>query len=126
MPILDRLVTTGTVLLAFGLLALATHATLAPLSASAGYGVPISPGAEAWVMAAGLRDGVLGLASLWMLRHRAALPGFLLAVLLLPLGDVLIAALYGQEASAILPHAVGAVGIGLLLTLSWIARPRAP
>jgi hypothetical protein len=126
MSILDRLVATGTVLLAFGLLALAAHATLAPVSASAGYGVPISPGAEAWVMAAGLRDGVLGLATLWMLRHRAALPGFLLAVLLLPLGDVLIAFIHGQGAGAILPHAVGTVGIGLLLILSRIARPRAP
>jgi hypothetical protein len=122
---LHRLVTLGTIALAVGLLGLAAHATLDPLGASAVYGVPVDAAGAPWVTASGLRDGVLGLAALVVLRHRAALPAFLACTLLLPLSDVALSLMHGSGPLAAAPHATGAVGIAVLLGLALVERRRA-
>lgn len=113
------LVVLGTYVLAFGLLGLGVHATLDPAGASQGYGVPVDGAALPWVTATGLRDVVLAAATVALLRWRpAALPPFLAASLLLPLGDIAIAARHGESLVAIAPHATGAVGMAVLLALA--------
>lgn len=118
-PARHHLVTLGTLLLAAGLLGLCAQATLAPVAAAQGYGVPATPGAEPWVQAAGARDGVLGVALLLVLwRRRDALVLLLAATLLLPLADVAISLSQGAGLLGAAPHLVGVVGIGVLLALA--------
>ena len=121
-PLLSRLVTLGTIALAVGLLGLAAHSTLDPMGASAVYGVPVDAAGAPWVTASGLRDAVLGLVALVMLRHRAALPAFLACALLLPLSDVVVALRHGDGPLAAAPHALGTVAIGVLLALAVVER----
>lgn len=114
---LPRLLDLGTVGLSLGLLALAAHATLVPAEAAATYGIPAEGPGLAWVRAAGLRDGVLGLVVAATLRHRPVRPLVLAAALLLPLADVVLS-LDHAGPMATLPHATGFVGIAVLLALS--------
>lgn len=114
----SRLVTVGTVALALGLLGLCAQTLLDPVGASEGYGVPAETDLV-WVTAAGVRDGVLGLVALaLLLRHRAALPVFLAALLVLPIADVVLSVSHGSHGLAAAPHALGTVAIGLLLALA--------
>lgn len=115
----SHLVTAGAIFMALGLFLLCAQSLLDPVGASQGYGVPVAQD-TAWVTAAGVRDGVLALVTLALLRwHRGALPVFLGALLLLPLADVALAALHGDSLLAVAPHAAGTVGIGVLFGLSW-------
>ena len=114
----SRLVTLGTVAMALGLFGLCAQTLVDPVGASQGYGVPAQTDL-AWVTAAGVRDGVLGLVALGLLRwHRSALPLFLAAVLVLPVADVALSFVHGEAWTAVAPHAVGTVAIGVLLALS--------
>ena len=116
----SRLVTLGTVAMALGLLGLCAQTLADPIGASQGYGVPASTDL-AWVTAAGIRDGVLGLVALGLLRwHRSALPMFLTVMLILPLADVALSWTHGESWMATAPHAVGTAAIGILLALSFL------
>lgn len=123
-PLLSRLVDLGTVALGLGLLGLAAHATLLPADAAATYGVPVPDAGLPWVQATGARDAVLGLIVLLTLRQRAARTAVLGCALLLPLVDVVIAFVHGGGLAATLPHAVGGVGIAVLLGLALAAPAR--
>jgi hypothetical protein len=114
-----RLVVLGTLALGLGLLGLAVHAAISPALAAQGYGVPVTGDALPWVTAAGLRDGALALSTLAILRWQPrALPPLLVGVLVVPVGDVALAALHGGAALAVAPHALGTVGVGVLLALA--------
>ena len=123
----SRLLTVGTVAMALGLLGLCAQTLLDPVGASQGYGVPASTDL-AWVTAAGVRDGVLGLMALGLLHwQRAALPVFLAAVMVLPIADVALSWTHGETWTAVAPHAAGAVAIGVLWLLSLLDRkPKSP
>jgi len=112
-----RILDLGTVGLSLGLLGLAAHAALLPADAAATYGIPTEGTGVAWVRAAGLRDGVLGLIVAATLRHRPVRPLVLAAALVLPIADVVLSLDHAGPA-ATLPHAAGLVGIAVLLGLS--------
>jgi hypothetical protein len=114
---LDRVITVGIFLLSLGLCGLAIHAIFFPGMASLGYGVGVKGEGVPWVIAAGVRDGVLGIVAMTMLLDRRSLSGFLGAMLLVPLADVVIAFQYGTGIQSILPHALGFVGIAVLWVL---------
>ena len=107
----------GAVALSAGLIILGILSTLAPAFAATTYGVPIASATEAgWVTATGMRDFGIGVSSLLLLREcPAALPSFLVGVLLIPLADVAITAAYGGGLLAAAPHFGGVIAVGVLL-----------
>ena len=111
----------GSCCLSFGLIALGVLSTLAPAFAAVTYGMPIGTGASeaGWVTATGMRDFGLGLSALLLLRERpAALPPFLVGVVLIPLADVAVTAAYGGGLLAAAPHVGGVVAVGVLLAVA--------
>lgn len=121
----------GSGFLAVGLLLLGTTCILNPEFAAKGYGVPFPEdciakecvGAEvlvSWVKAAGVRDFALGMVTLaLLLKAPVALRWFLPAVLVLPLGDVYVAYTHAGL-GAIVPHALGTLGIAGAACAAWL------
>lgn len=117
----------GASALALGLGCLGVMSLLAPVTASMAYGLPISAGSGGgrggggggWVGVAGLRDLGIGIGTLGLLRSKApgpALGGFLPGVLLIPAGDIALAAVHGDGGWAtVLPHVAGVVAVGILM-----------
>ena len=107
----------GAVALSAGLIMLGILSSLAPAFAATTYGMKITSATEAgWVTATGMRDFGIGLSSLLLLRNQpAALPSFLVGVLLIPLADVAITAAYGGGLLAAAPHFGGVIAVGVLL-----------
>ena len=114
MNLLTRL---GCVALAVGLLGLGVGALVAPEWSSQTYGAPTD--AVTWVRAAGVRDIVLGLATLVLMPHPAALRVFLPVATLLPLGDVVLVLASDAPITATAPHASGVVAMAVLAVLVW-------
>ena len=115
-----KLLTLGTWLLGIGLIGLGIHALLDPSAASQGYGVLLGDDNPGYIIAAGMRDLALGLATIGVqLRQRKALPFLLAPMLVIPLADVGLVLKYGEATMlGVAPHAVGVVGICVLLVLS--------
>ena len=111
---LRPLTVVGAVALSAGLIILGILSTLAPAFAATTYGMPSSE--AGWVTATGMRDFGIGLSALLLLRNQpAALPSFLVGVLLIPLADVAITAAYGDGLLAAAPHFGGVIAVGVLL-----------
>ena len=110
----------GSVALSAGLIILGILSTLSPAFAATTYGMPIATSSEAgWVTATGMRDFGIGLSSLLLLREcPAALPSFLVGVLLIPLADVAVTAAYGGGLLAAAPHFGGVIAVGVLLIVA--------
>lgn len=123
--LVSRVVSLGILGLGVSLLGLATGTLLFPAWSSQTYGievVDVSP-EIGWVVATGLRDGVLGLLALSKLFNRQGLLLFLAVVMLLPIGDVLIVANFSHAGwSSVTPHALGVVAIVALIVLVLIER----
>ena len=111
----------GTVALSAGLIILGILSTITPAFAATTYGLPIASATEAgWVTATGMRDFGIGLSSLLLLREcPAALPSFLVGVVLIPLADVAVTATYGGGGLlAAAPHFGGVIAVGVLLIVA--------
>ena len=111
----------GLTVMGIALLGLALGTWFSPTSSSQTYGVPAAPAAHPWVQATGLRDGILGLFTLYLAASpmlgrtiRSVIP-FLGFMLLLPIGDVLIVLTSGGSWSMALPHLLGTVAILILI-----------
>lgn len=113
----------GMILMGLALIGLALSTFFSPYSSSISYGVPAQAVGFSWVQATGLRDGVLGLYTLYLSRSMRNTIPFLGCMLLLPLGDVIIVLLAQQGWIAALPHLVGTVAIGILLSLCFAVKP---
>ena len=122
-PHLDRalLARLGVIALGIGLLGLGAGAVLLPEWSAQTYGVPTAE--TTWVRATGVRDLILGLMTLALRPHPAALRRFLPLTLLLPLGDLVLVLLAGHPLSATAPHALGVVGIAVVVGLNATSRP---
>lgn len=135
----DFLCSLGACVLGSGLVAMGSMCYVAPSVASDVYGLPIfpngqpaflksdaPPNAEAWVMATGLRDLSLGVATLSIqIFRRDALLFLVPSVLLVPLGDACItyASLAGEgRLAATAPHCFGSACVGALLLLLAVQR----
>ena len=103
--------------LAAGLLGLGVGAMALPEWSAQTYGVPTDQ--VTWVQATGLRDLVLGLVILALLRRPAALRRILPLVIVLPLGDVVLVLLAGKGLAATAPHAAGVLALAVLTALVW-------
>ena len=110
----------GAVALSAGLIILGILSTITPAFAATTYGMPITSASEAgWVTATGMRDFGIGLSALLLLREcPAALPSFLVGVVLIPLADVAITAAYGGGLLAAAPHLGGVIAVGVLLIVT--------
>ena len=107
----------GSVALSAGLIILGILSTLAPAFAATTYGMPSSE--AGWVTATGMRDFGIGLSALLLLREcPAALPSFLVGVVLIPLADVAVTAAYGGGLLAAAPHFGGVIAVGVLLIVA--------
>ena len=106
------------VLVGLGLVGLGLQAMVAPGTASGAFGVPSEDGA--WVAAAGLRDIALGAMTFALIAWQPrGLLVFLPAMVLVPLGDILIVLIWGESVMGIAPHVFGAVALGSISVLAW-------
>lgn len=104
------------------LLGLAAATFVAPVTTATMYGLPVEKAFEGWVMATGLRDGVLGIYSLYLARHATNRLPFLLCLLPLPLGDAGIVLGQGGAFSAAIVHLAGVVAISALAAVVFISQ----
>ena len=83
---------------------------------AAGYGVsPVDENGFAYLLATGMRDVFLGIATIYLLlRFRAALPVYFLAMLLIPIADTAIVLRYGNTLASVWPHVTGIVGLAII------------
>ena len=111
------------VVIGIALLSAGPAALLAPESAAAAYGIAVdSPGAEAYLLASGIRDVALGV---WLLAlvglgaNRRLLAVSLLAIAVVAAGDALVVLLHsgGNGTPALFVHFAG---LALLLLLVWL------
>ena len=113
------MVNLGSWITGIGLILLALQCFVVPWAAE-GYGVsPIDENGFAYLLATGMRDLFMGIATLYLLlHHRSALPFFFLAMIVVPLADTLIVLRYGDSLLATGPHVIGLVGLALLSYLA--------
>ncbi len=108
----------ATVVVGLGLLGFGVQALVAPAAASAAFGIPSQD--AAWVAIAGLRDVGLGAMTFALLVWQPrGLRVFLPAMVLVPLGDILIVLRWGESVMGIAPHLLGVAALGAISFVAW-------
>jgi hypothetical protein len=110
-----------------GLIAIGVLCLVHPHFAAEMYGLPLHASCatpsrtdEEWVLATGLRDLALGIATLVLLALQpASIRVFTLALLPLPLGDAFLAHTYGGSGTSVATHALGSVAVAVLAGAAW-------
>jgi len=112
------IVTAGSWITGLGLVLLAVQC-LVDRGAAENYGVaPLDGNGFAYLLATGMRDLFLGIVTIYLLlKFRAALAVYFLAMLVVPIADTLIVVRYGDSWLSIWPHVAG---ILVLASLSFL------
>ena len=115
----NLVVTVGSWIAGVGLILLALQCFVYP-DVAKGYGVsPVDDNGFAYLLATGMRDLFMGVATIYLLLwHRTALPFYFLAMLIVPIADTSIVLRYGDSWISTLPHVIGIIGLAVL---SWLA-----
>lgn len=110
----NPIVTFGGWITGIGLILLALQCFVYP-GVAEGYGVaPVDDNGFAYLLATGMRDLFLGITTIYlMLRFRAALPFYFLAMIVVPVADTLIVLRYGDSMLSTLPHVAGIIGLAV-------------
>ena len=102
------IVTIGVWLTGIGLILLSIQCFVYP-GVAEGYGVwPVDENGFAYLLATGMRDLFMGIATIYLLlRFRDALAFYFLAMIIVPVADTLIVLRYGESWISIWPHVAG-------------------
>ena len=116
----NPIVTIGGWITGMGLIFLGLHCLFFP-NVAEGYGVsPVDDKGFAYLLATGMRDLFIGIATIYLLiRFRAALPFYFFAMLIIPIADVLIVLRYGDSYINTWPHAAGIIALSLISYLAF-------
>lgn len=107
----------GMLAMGLALIGLSIGTVFQPESSSQMYGVPQPVNQWQWVVATGLRDGILGMFALYLAFFPSGRLMFLFCLLFLPLGDAAIVLNSGGTLVTAAVHLAGAFGIGILLVI---------